>query len=126
MQDHTTCQTISTETVLSIIKDLTVGQRSADTLEGLAAFLHRSIFSRLGSFHIEIFFLYDQTSVFVPTPDKIHTVAQNRTPAYIPANDSLLEQLVENGYLQVREPDNQLDNLAVLHNVSSHLKMPPP
>jgi len=126
MQDHTTCQTISTETVLSIIKDLTVGQRSADTPESLAAFLHQSIFARLGSFHIEIFFLYDQTSVFVPTPDKNHNVAKNRTPAYIPASGSLLEQLMENGYLQVREPDNQHDNSAVLHKTGNetHLLFP--
>ncbi len=81
MQDHTTCQTLPTEAVLNIIKDLTVGQRSADTPEDLAAFLHRSIFSRLGPFHVEIFFLNDQASVFISTPD---TPARERSPCRWP------------------------------------------
>jgi signal transduction histidine kinase/CheY-like chemotaxis protein len=50
------CYSLPAQTILDFIKELTIGQRSTDTLEQLALFLHSTLFPKLGPFFIEIYF----------------------------------------------------------------------
>jgi signal transduction histidine kinase/CheY-like chemotaxis protein len=54
---------ISPPSVLELIKTLTIGQRTVNTVEDLAAFLHATIFPQLGPFAIQIYFQDEKNDV---------------------------------------------------------------
>jgi signal transduction histidine kinase/CheY-like chemotaxis protein len=66
MQDFTkSLQTAPALPLLELLNELTVGQRSIDTLDQLSAFLHANIFPKLGPFFVEIYFLDNLSGNFL-------------------------------------------------------------
>lgn len=57
---------ISAQSMLDLVRDLTLGQRSASNLEQLTAFLHDDIFPRLGPFFVEIYTLDNALQYYLP------------------------------------------------------------
>ena len=68
MQDFTNkLHTAPKLPILELVKELTIGQRSTDTIELLAVFLHTNIFPKLWPFHIEIYFPDSISGNFIAT-----------------------------------------------------------
>ncbi|GAB6194269.1 response regulator [Desulfocastanea catecholica] len=66
MQNFTrSLDTASALPILELVRELSVGQRSIDTIEQLSVFLHRHIFPKLGPFCIEIYFLDNLSGNFL-------------------------------------------------------------
>ncbi len=82
---------IASQSLLDLIQELTVGQRSADTLEQLAIFLHRAVFPKLGPFSVEIYFPNLSFDSFLPIKRSGDSEAgQKNVPPCIPADHPLL------------------------------------
>ncbi len=80
--------------VLALVKELTIGQRSIDSIEQLSAFLHENIFPKLGNFFIEIYFLNGPSGNFLPAQSKNRTPdRQENVPNVIPRNNSVIEEV---------------------------------
>ena len=85
---------IPAETVLDILRDLTVGQRSVETRVELASFLHRTVFPRLGPFAAEIYFRDGDAPMFrAATPE----TGEGWTPQTIPAAAGPIKKLHAQG-----------------------------
>ena len=92
------CYSVSAQSILDLVQELTIGQRSTDTLEQLAQFLHAAIFPKLGPFSFEIYFLQNGSEDYLPA--KMPGVAQNRTknvPTSIPAAHSTILNIQQTG-----------------------------
>jgi signal transduction histidine kinase/CheY-like chemotaxis protein len=116
---------IPAQSLLDLIKELTIGQRSTDTLEQLATFLRNTIFPKLGPFSIEIYFPRQSSDNYLPIekPSNSGKDVQN-VPAHIPANHPLILKIRESGCsVQLNAPSLQPDFLSATQN-SAHLLVP--
>ncbi len=88
------CYSLPAHTILDLIKELTVGQRSTDTLEQLAHFLHSTLFPKLGPFFIEIYFPDRFLKYYLPRESNGHSGKTNKNvPPRIAADAPLLEKM---------------------------------
>ncbi|MCP3890607.1 MAG: response regulator [Desulfobulbaceae bacterium] len=91
---------IPTLPIIEVVKELTIGQRSTDTLEKLTSFLHKTIFKKLGPFTIEIYF-FDAPSKNFITPN---INSKKNAPAIFSANHSIINRLSKSNIpIQTRE-----------------------
>ena len=108
-----------------LVKELTIGQRSTDTLKQLAIFLRNTIFPKLGPFSIEIYFPTQSSDNYLPIEKSgdPENGAQN-VPSRIPAAHPLIGKMRESGgSVQLVDPSLQPDFLSATNN-SSHLLVP--
>jgi signal transduction histidine kinase/ActR/RegA family two-component response regulator len=88
------CYSLPAHTILDLIKELTVGQRSTDTLEQLAHFLHSTLFPKLGPFFIEIYFPDRFLKYYLPRESNGHSGKTNKNvPPRIAADAPLLAKM---------------------------------
>ena len=122
MQDFTNnLNPVPAHSILDLVKELTVGQRSTDTVEQLSDFLHTSIFPKLDAFSIEIYFPDNSRNTFLP-PLAAH--GRKTVPAAIPADYPLIKELQVSGNpIEVKERDRDVDFLAATGN-RVHLIIP--
>jgi len=80
--------------ILKLIKELTIGQRSTDTIEKLATFLHQTIFKKLLPFSTEIYFSDNETFVHFLNPA---TEKKQESPPSIPKDQHALLDLSSSG-----------------------------
>ncbi|MFH0782694.1 MAG: ATP-binding protein [Pseudomonadota bacterium] len=83
---------IASQSLLDLIQELTIGQRSTNTLEQLAMFLHSIIFPKLGPFFVEIYFPDHSSGNLLPIKSTAGSeeTGQKNVPQYIPADHPLL------------------------------------
>jgi signal transduction histidine kinase/ActR/RegA family two-component response regulator len=94
---------VSSPSVLELIKSLTIGQRTVTTAEDLAAFLHATVFPQLGPFAIQIYF-HDETNS-VPGYYAKSTAHNGWVPSVISFSDPLLATLrTEGGAMFLAQP----------------------
>jgi signal transduction histidine kinase/CheY-like chemotaxis protein len=113
------------QSLFDLVKELTIGQRSTDTLEQLATFLRNTIFPKLGPFSIEIYFPSQSSGNYLPIekPSDSKKGVQN-IPPNIPANHPLIRKMRESGCsLQLVASSPHPDFLSATNN-SSHLLIP--
>ncbi len=116
--------TVPAQPILDLVKELTVGQRSADTLEQLAIFLHSRIFSKLGPFFIEIYFPDHAVPGFTPQVLAEGAKSGRHVPPLIPADHPLLEEPRRGGRpVELCMPAPLPDFLAATGN-ATHLIVP--
>ena len=116
---------IPPQSLLDLAKELTIGQRSTDTLEQLAKFLRNSIFPKLGPFSIEIYFPSQSSDSYLPINKRTNCEkgAEN-VPPRIPADHPLILKMRESGCsLQLAAPSPHPDFLSASKN-STHLLVP--
>ncbi len=92
--------------ILKLIKELTIGQRSTDSIEKLAAFLHQTVFKKLLPFTTEIYF---SDKEFFSHFQKSTLEDKQQSPANIPYDQPVLLDLSSSGnaavYSDVNAPD---------------------
>lgn len=89
-----TSYSIASQSLLDLIKELTIGQRSADTLEQLAIFLHSAVFPKLGPFSVEIYFPNHSSGNYLPIKRTGGAEAgQKNVPPCIPSDHPLLRKM---------------------------------
>ncbi len=116
--------TVPAQPFLDLVKELTVGQRSADTLEQLAIFLHSRIFSKLGPFFFEIYFPDHSVPAFMPQVPAKGATSGRHVPPLIPADHPLVEELRRTGRpVELSGPPPAPDFLAAAGN-ATHLIAP--
>ncbi len=116
--------TVPAQPIPDLVKELTIGQRSADTLEQLAIFLHSRIFSKLGPFFIEIYFPDHAMPGFKPEMPDEGAKSGRHVPSLIPADHPLLEELRRAGRpVQLCIPSPLPEFLAATGN-ATHLIVP--
>jgi signal transduction histidine kinase len=86
---------ISPPSVLELIKTLTVGQRTVNTAEDLAAFLHATVFPQLGPFATQIYFRDEKNDV--PGYYAKSSALNGWVPSVITFSDPLLATLGTEG-----------------------------
>ena len=112
---------IPADSILDLVKELTVGQRSTDTVEQLSDFLHTSIFPKLDAFSIEIYFPDNSRNTFLPPPGNL---GRKNVPAGIPADYPLIKELQASGNpIEIKDRDRDADFLAATGN-RVHLIIP--
>ena len=117
--------TVPPKSTLDLVKELTIGQRSADTLEQLARFLHSNIFPKLGPFFVEIYFPNHFSEHYLPLENS-QTGAQGpgKVPPHIPFDHHLIAAMQRSGApLSFVDTSLQPEFLAALNN-STHLIAP--
>lgn len=86
---------IPTRSILEVINELTIGQRSSDTTQKLSTFLHSTIFKKLGPFAIEIYFQDQQTGKFIPPVSGVGpTEFTSNVPLHFHPNCKILKKLI--------------------------------
>lgn len=112
--------TVPAHSILDLVKELTVGQRSTDTVDQLSDFLHHAIFPKFSAFSVEIYFPDDSRNIFLP-PSASHR--RKHVPAGIPADYPLIEELQASGNpIEIKEVGDA-DFLAATGN-RAHLIVP--
>ncbi len=81
---------LAPHSILDLIKELTIGQRSADTLEQLATFLHNTLFPKLGPFFFEVYFPSPSSNTFLPLDTVGPSPGEQRVPPRISADHELI------------------------------------
>jgi signal transduction histidine kinase/AmiR/NasT family two-component response regulator len=84
-----TAEPIALSTFMELTRELSVGQRVADTPVRLHTFLHRRIFPKLGRYHIELYLRNSDNSELRP-PTSIQTLYSGNVPAVLPLHEPLL------------------------------------
>ncbi len=121
MQDITrNIKAVPTHPILDLVIELTVGQRSTDTVEQLSDFLHTSIFTKLEDVFIEIYFPDKTRNTFLPPPA---VRGRKNVPAGIPADYPLIEELQVSGNPVEIKDTHEVDFLAETGN-RVHLIIP--
>ena len=96
---ETTPYSLSPQTILDLVEELTIGQRSADTLEQLAACLHAKLFPQLGPFFFEIYFPQSAGTTYRAVSSNNTTVKiPHHVPIDIPVNDPLVVEIRTSGH----------------------------
>jgi signal transduction histidine kinase/CheY-like chemotaxis protein len=97
MQDFTkSLYTAPTLPILELVKELTIGQRSTDTIDLLSAFLHTNIFPKLWPFFIEIYFPDNLSGNFLPSQLQDQSAdRQKSVPETIRGDHPIISQLAE-------------------------------
>jgi len=135
MQDFTksfnttpTSPDLDTLDILELIKELTIGQRSTDTIDQLAAFLHASIFPKLTPFAVEIYFRDNLSGNFFPPAyqDQLPN-STNSVPLTILGDHPIIRKIAETRspaeYLKSSQPSQPTLFLSETNN-SSQLLVP--
>ncbi len=95
-----------TVALVELIKELSIGQRSIDTLLQLSVFLRKQIFPRLGPFFIEVYFPHRESGSFFPAGFSAQEIQEDHTvPATIAGNHPIVNQLIQTG--SATQLDNQ-------------------
>ncbi len=108
-----------------LIKDLTIGQRSINTVDQLSVFLHEKIFPKLGPFFTEIYFPHHLSDNFLPAGTPAKTANEKRNfPETIAGNNPFIKQIAETG--SAAQLDSQLQPPLFTAETSntSHLLVP--
>ncbi len=115
---------IPAQSLLNLVKELSIGQRSTNTLEQLAIFLRNTIFPKLGPFSIEIYFPSQSSDNYLPIeiPSDSAKGGQN-VPSRIPADHPLILKMRKSGCSLQLDLSLQPDFLSATNN-SSHLLVP--
>ncbi len=97
MQDFTrSLYTAPKLPILELVKELTIGQRSTDTIELLAVFLHTNIFPKLWPFYIEIYFPDSLSGNYIATlPGDQDAKIKKNVPSGIRGDHPIIGQLTE-------------------------------
>lgn len=114
---------IAVATFLELTRELSIGQRSADTPEKLWTFLHTRLFPQLGPFSIEIFTKDGTNFLFTPgSPNKIRH--KPGIPRSLPMRNEVIAELFDTGKcMTLQENDNMPEQLSATGN-RSHLLIP--
>ncbi|MGW8194307.1 MAG: response regulator [Desulforhopalus sp.] len=95
---NSTFHTITNGSMLELVRELTVGQRSTNTPGRLSDFLRENIFPKFGDFAAEIYFVNYPSGDFLPAPANNGTGNwQFRVPAKIFSSEPVIRKLVETG-----------------------------
>ncbi|RZB33589.1 MAG: hypothetical protein SRB2_03935 [Desulfobacteraceae bacterium Eth-SRB2] len=128
MQDFTkSLYTAPPLPILELVKELTIGQRSTDTIDQLAVFLHTNIFPKLWPFFIEIYFQDDFSGNFLPSQSQLQNQAANRpsnVPESIRGNHPIISQLAETRCPAEILSESQPTPFLTSTNNSIHLLVP--
>jgi|GEM_PF-1165153 len=123
--NHTGCSTDLP--ILDLIQKLTTNQHSVQTIEQLASFLRKEIFTQLGSFSIEIYLKTATSDDFIFSlleKQPGNTPQQSQVPSHFPAQSDVVLQLQkENKTLYIRDHDNEWSIFNTLSH-SLHLVVP--
>ena len=124
MQDHNAIAPVLTaRDFLELTRELSIGQRSADSVERLASFLHAKIFPRFHPFSAEIYLGTSQT-VFAPPPFVIPTSNwPDHTPGPIKGEEEMIGCLQSTKGLVAVNGDKASPLLSATGN-RSHLLVP--
>jgi signal transduction histidine kinase/CheY-like chemotaxis protein len=107
--------------ILDLVKELTIGQRSTDSVEQLAGFLHTDIFPKLNTFFIEIYFPDATAPAFLPP---VAANGKTNVPLRIPADHPLIVDLQAHGSpVEVKAQHPHPEFLAATGN-RAHLIIP--
>ncbi len=119
------CYSVPPHFILDLIKELTIGQRSADTLEQLTLFLHDTLFPQLGPFSIEVYYPHHSSEDYLPL-EKLGNSPKggNRAPLRIPADHPLLRTMRESGSPVAFSTPAQAPEFLKSTENSSHLLAP--
>lgn len=126
MQDFTkSLHTAPTLPILKLVKELTIGQRSTDTIELLSVFLRANIFPKLWPFFIEIYFPENLTGNFIPSqaPDQ-SADRQNNVPEMIRGDHPVVREFAKTRYPAELITQTQQDNFLTPINNRRHLLVP--
>ncbi len=82
---------IEPQSILDLVENLTIGQRSADTSEQLVTFLHSTIFPQLGPFFVQIYLPDHSALAYYPSAIGDEPLERKKHfPRCIPAHHSCL------------------------------------
>ena len=126
MQDFTKSLNIApTLPILELVKELTIGQRSTDTIDLLSGFLRANIFPKLWPFFIEIYFQDTLSGNFLPSQAQDTSLdKQNNVPAIIHGDNPFIRQLEEKHYpVELHSQNQQTPSLNETNN-TVHLLVP--
>jgi len=126
MQDFTkSLHTAPTLPIRELVKELTIGQRSTDTPDRLAAFLHEDIFPKLRPFCMEIYFRDDRSGNFLPCRRQGPSEeSQTQVPELISGNHPIVKKLTEtHSPLELSGPQTK-ELLSISIDNNSHLLVP--
>jgi signal transduction histidine kinase/CheY-like chemotaxis protein len=87
---------IPTLPILEMVEELTIGQRTTDTTEKLSAFLHGTIFQKLGPFAVEIYYYNHSTGDFAASQRvDSHNIRQKAKgiPQALESNNPVIKKL---------------------------------
>lgn len=118
-----TATLISHSTFLELTRELTIGQRSADTAPRLHAFLHRRIYPKLGDFSIELYLHKDDSNLLLPPISPDNSVSQG-VPTSLPFYDKLLIAIIGSGQPMTLQSDDQLPDYLQKTGNATHLILP--
>ena len=122
MQDFTqSLHCAPTLPILELVKELTIGQRSTDTIDQLSLFLHTDIFPKFCPFSIEIYFR-DPSGNFLPSRiQQQPTESPQNVPEMISGNHPIVRQLAETSSPVELRNQNQPTPFSAAVNNDSHL-----
>ena len=125
MEDTKSLYSAPKSIILELVKELTVGQRSSDSVDQLSAFLHANIFPKLGPFFVEIYFSDSLSGNFLPSGiQSQQTTRDNNVPAAIPQNHTIIRQLKETGAPAEISRETQPPLLLSESNYATNLLVP--
>ncbi len=111
--------------IVELVKELTIGQRSSDTVDQLSFFLHTNIFPKIGPFFVEIYFPDDHANNFLPAAlQQQSTAGQNNVPETIAGDHPFVRQLTKLGSAAQLGDQPQSPLFATKTNNASHLLVP--
>jgi len=126
MQDFTkSLHTAPTLPILELVKELTIGQRSTDSIDQLSVFLHADIFPKLWPFRMEIYFRDDPSGDFLPCRLRVLSAdSRTQVPELIRANTPIVEKLAKTHYPSELSGQQAPELLPASTDNSTHLLVP--
>ncbi|MFW2364939.1 MAG: response regulator [Desulforhopalus sp.] len=117
--------TFPSGSILELVKELTIGQRSTNTPVRLSTFLHNNIFPQLGVFAAEIYYADKISGDFQPTSfSGKHSSLPRRVPDKISRQEPIVAELTQSGLpLDIGGQQSAVKFLRETGN-SSHLLVP--
>lgn len=106
--------------ILDLVRELTIGQRSTDSIGQLVKFLHGHIFIKLKPFATEIFFESEDSNEFRAHQ---HTATTSSDSPVFPANHPLLQELATGSMTKLLSATTTPDFLSCSGN-KTHLLVP--
>lgn len=116
---------VPTQLILGLVRDLTVGQRSAETVESLTTFLHNKIFSRLAPLSLDIFLPHNSSELYLPPASAAKKDSPfNRVPFEIPGDHRLIRALSQDGIPHLLSNCNELPDFLTVTGNKTHILTP--
>ncbi len=84
-----TVEPIALSTLMELTRELSIGQRAADTPVRLHTFLHRRIFPKLGGYHTELYLRNSENTALRP-PTSLQSFRLSNIPPELPLHEPLL------------------------------------